>query len=99
MKSLRLNNALFWCGNERAFLRMRAVMADPDIWPKTYAEFVRKTNELVETTRKKGVLLTKIDADPDAFIAWCQVKARKPDRRARLVYAGEKLSNQRRIAN
>ena len=92
---LRNNSALFWCGSEQGFLRMKEVMSDPDVWPKTYADFVHMADELVEAAKKKGILLTKIDADPDAFLAWCQVKSCAPDRGARQLYAIEMFSNRR----
>jgi len=86
---MKLNNnqAVFWCRDETDFMRMKQVMADPETWPKTYAEFAADGEELIAKAWKQGVLITKVEADPDAFVTWCKVEGRQPDRRARIMYA------------
>lgn len=89
---LRLNNAAFWCRDEATFLRLKQIITDPERWPATYAEWLQRANEHFAETKKRGLVTTKINVDPDAFVAWCQINSRVADVRSRSLYATEELA-------
>ncbi len=88
---LRLKNGAFWCKDEAVFLRMKQIMSDPESWPDTYAEWLQRANEYLAVSARNGLVFTKIEADPEAFLAWCRIKAHRPDNKARAIYAGEEF--------
>jgi hypothetical protein len=89
---IRSNNSSFWCKDEATFIRL-SVFMEKEGWPATYAEWVKNAENYTTAFKKKGVIFTKIEADPDEFFAWCRVKACKADSRARSLYAAEKFIN------
>ena len=66
---------------------------EKDGWPTTYAEWVKNSQNYTAAMLKQGVILTKIEADPDEFSAWCRLHACKADRSTRSRYAAEKFVN------
>lgn len=88
---IRSNNAAFWCKDELTFVRLSKVMVD-DGWPTTYSGWLENANKFIAAAQKKGLIVTKIEADPDEFSSWCRVNSRPADGGSRIRYAVEKFS-------
>jgi hypothetical protein len=89
----RIRNGLFWYKNEATYLRFREIISDPEQIASPYSKWVSDTEEKIEGFAKRGIHLVKIKADPDEFLAWCKINSRKPDGRARSIFAGIKFSS------
>ena len=89
---IRSNNASFWCKDEATFIQLSSFM-EKDNWPATYAQWLKNANKFTTAMLKQGIILTKIEADPDEFSAWCRLHSRPADSKSRCFYAAEKFSH------
>lgn len=96
---VRFNNAIFWIGSEADFIRIKEGSIDSESWPSTYSKWVQNVENGIAEGIKRGLVFSKIDADPDSFFDWCKVKSHVADTRARSLYAAEQLGNRGRENN
>ncbi|HEY1662333.1 MAG TPA: hypothetical protein VGI03_07935 [Verrucomicrobiae bacterium] len=88
--SMNLKNGLFWYRDEATYLRFREIIDDKDQLVSPYSVWVAKAEKFIEEKAEQGTFLVKIKADPDEFVSWCNINSRKPDGRARMLFAIEK---------
>ena len=86
-----VKNGIFWYRNESEFNRLRELMDDKDNIARSYGEWLKAAEELLDSGPQRGILFTKIKADPDDFIRWCNVNSHRLDFKARRLYAAQKV--------
>lgn len=89
---LNFNHAAFWIASESDFNRFRAAAEDAAIWPPTYALWLKSFQMGVAEQAKRGVILAKVEANPDDFAAWCRVHSKVSNVRSRCDYAVEQFA-------
>ena len=86
-----LNQALFWYKDEATYLRFREIFENDAQLSLPYSQWVAVVNKQIDEIAKRGIILVKIEADPNEFVAWCNINAYPPNQRARTVFAAVKL--------
>ena len=76
--------------------RLRALLADADKLPDTYAEWLASAEGLLAQLRRDGIAAERVPLDPDVFSAWCVARGLAPDAQARSRYASEVVAAERR---
>jgi hypothetical protein len=76
---------------EQEYVQIRKMMSDGARFPKTYQEWLDRTNRKVEALERQGHSIKLITIDPAAFAAWCEEKRRGPNSRSRLDFAASLL--------
>jgi hypothetical protein len=76
--------------------RLRALLADADELPDTYAEWLASAEGLLAQLRRDGIAAERVPLDPDVFSAWCVARGLAPDAQARSRYASEVVAAERR---
>ena len=88
-----LNQAVFWYKDETTYLRFREIIEDKAQISCPYPTWVALAQKQIDAIAKRGVILVKINADPDEFVQWCKVNTCSPNQRARQVFAAMKLGD------
>ena len=68
---------------------LRALLADADELPDTYAEWLASAEGLLTQLRRDGIAAERVPLDPDVFSAWCVTQGLALDAQARSRYASE----------
>ena len=76
--------------------RLRALLADADKLPDTYAEWLASAEGLLAQLRRDGIAAERVPLDPDVFSAWCVARGLAPDAQARSRYASEAVAGEHR---
>ena len=76
--------------------RLRALLADADKLPDTYAEWLASAEGLLVQLRQDGIAAEKVPLDPDVFSAWCAAQGLALDAQARSRYASEVVATKHR---
>src|SRR3954447_11337541 len=76
--------------------RLRALLADADRLPDTYAEWLASAEGLLAQLRRDGVRAERVPLDPDMFSAWCGARGLALDAQARSRYASEAVAAKHR---
>ena len=76
--------------------RLRALFADADKLPDTYAEWLASAEDLLAQLKRAGIDGERVPLDPDVFSAWCVARGLAPDAQARSRYASEVVAAERR---
>ena len=87
--------AVVWY-READWPRLRALLADADKLPDTYAEWLASAEGLLAQLRRDGIAAERVPLDPDVFSAWCVARGLAPDAQARSRYASEVVAAERR---
>ena len=69
--------------------RLRALLADADELPDTYAEWLASAEGLLTQLRRDGIAAERVPLDPGVFSAWCVTRGLALDAQARSRYASE----------
>jgi len=88
-----LKNGVFWYRDEPTYLRFRDIIEDNHQIAMPYQEWVIKSQQFIDDKAKQGVFIIKINAEPDEFVRWCEINCAKPDYRARMAFAMEKVNS------
>ena len=75
---------------------LRALLADADKLPDTYAEWLASAEGLLAQLRRDGIAAERVPLDPDVFSAWCVARGLAPDAQARSQYSSEVVAAKRR---
>lgn len=62
-------------------------MADRDILPLTYADWLGKAQKGFDDLRAQGIIAVKAYIDPDTFPDWCRARGLDINAKARMEYA------------
>ena len=76
--------------------RLRALFADADKLPDTYAEWLASAEGLLAQLRRDRIPAQRVPLDPDTFSSWCAARGLAPDAQARSQYASEVVAAKHR---
>ena len=76
--------------------RLRALLADADELPDTYAEWLASAEGLLTQLRRDGIAAERVPLDPEVFSAWCVKRGLALDAQARSRYASEAVAGEHR---
>lgn len=82
--------AMGWYGRE-SYPRILAVMADAHLLPRNYDEFLEKAEAGEKRLAAQGLVVHRVDVDPDQFLAWCTARNIDADAKARMTFSNESL--------
>jgi len=66
---------------------MLSLIPDPEVFPRTYEEWLARASDMLRELSKQGVVVQKVDVDLKALLAWAAEQGRVPDGAARAEYA------------
>jgi hypothetical protein len=66
---------------------MLSLIPDPEVFPRTYTEWLARASDTLRELSEKGVAVQKVDVDIKALLAWAAERGRAPDGAARAEYA------------
>jgi hypothetical protein len=84
----RLAGTPFPWYDRATYPKILEVMADRDLLPKTYDQWLKQAERVLEKSRRDGQRPIRAHIDPHKFVAWCQDNDWPADSMARLAYAG-----------
>lgn len=79
--------AVTWYKDEATYFRFPELCVDKEQFFDSYAEWLVSAQKKVKDRQQEGLLVQKIDTDPDQFALWCRSSSRKRDGTARAAYA------------
>ena len=66
---------------------MLSLIPDPEVFPRTYDEWLARASDTLRELSKQGVAVRKVDVDLTALLAWAAKQGRVPDGKVRAEYA------------
>lgn len=87
-------DAVTWYKDEATYLAFQKACADPEQFPPTYSEWLRRAEQGTKEAERQGVTLRKAEYSVEEFLAWCKVQSKRPDRVARAQLASRKVMEQ-----
>lgn len=66
---------------------LRRVAADAQRLERTYEEWLVSATRMLETLKRKGYSVERVDVDVNALVDWCHAQGRPVDGAARSEYA------------
>ena len=88
-----LHIAIPWYDRDR-YARVRAVMADGNLLPVDFDEWLHKAEAVFLSQIAQGRSPHRIDIDPDEFLGWCTARNVDADAKARLTYSQDVMVRQ-----
>ncbi|MBU1234825.1 MAG: hypothetical protein KKD01_09595 [Proteobacteria bacterium] len=85
--------AMVWY-KEEDWEKLIEMFTDGHLLPKSYADWLKKADKMVEQLEAAGDVVIKVFIDPVTFPAWCKKKGRKMDMKARTDLAIEVATKQ-----
>lgn len=68
-------------------------MADADLLPASYDQFVKQAEAAEQRLRAEGWIIHRVDLDPDQFLAWCTARNVDADAQARLAWGNAAVAS------
>jgi hypothetical protein len=69
---------LFWIQNEKDYAVLKSLNPVPPVLSQSdYVSWARKGEEHIKKALSQGVVLVKINVDPEEFIGWMQEKGER----------------------
>ena len=66
---------------------MLSLIPDPEVFPRTYKEWLARASDTLRALNRQGVTVQKVDVEVKALLAWAAEQGRAPDGAARAEYA------------
>jgi hypothetical protein len=92
-------DAVTWYRDELTYEAFKKACADPEQFPPTYAEWLRRAEEGTKEAQRQGVVLRKAHYTVEEFLAWCKVHSKRADRMARSQFACVKMMKEHKRRN
>lgn len=92
---IRINNFGFWCKDEADYLRFCKIVDDPEQFAPSYQAWLDRAEKVLDASAKQGIIIIKVNADPDEFVEWCNVNACRPNQSSRMKFAAIKGDSKR----
>lgn len=75
-----------WYGPE-SYPRVVGLMLDADLLPPSYDSWRRHADQLLSVAQARGLLVMRVQIEPEEFLEWCDDEGYSPDTEGRLAYA------------
>jgi hypothetical protein len=85
--------AMVWY-KEEDWDTLMALFTDSHLLPPSYAEWLKRAEEMQKKVEGSGDLVMKVFIDPETFPAWCKEKGKEMDSAARADIAIEVATQQ-----
>jgi len=83
---------VLWYPDEATYLDFKRVCSDRDtMFGISYAEWLRRGNEIEEHLKRQGGILAKAKGTADEFVAWCELNSHDTTSESRIKFAAFKL--------
>ncbi|OOV87057.1 hypothetical protein [Oceanospirillum linum] len=79
---------------EDQWQRFLEVTEDADMLENDWHDWVRKTEEMIETFSAKGIDVVKVPVDVEELISWCHEKERTVNSSSRAEYVTKLMTGQ-----
>lgn len=74
-------------------------MADADVLPPTFEKWFYRAEQLRGRLKKQGMVVEKVEIDPETFPAWCAARGLNVDAEARNAFANEAVAAKHRATH
>ena len=74
---------------EADYVKVLGIMIDGDRFPKSYREWLDKSESKLKALEGKGTSIERVYLNPDEFVFWCSERGVKTDTVSRQRYAAE----------
>lgn len=75
-----------WYKDEVTYHRARGVFADPENMPSAFEDWKALVGRQCELIRGSGNVPLRADIDPEAFLAWCELRGFPPNSAGRIAF-------------
>jgi len=83
---------VLWYPDEATYLDFKRVCSDRDsMFGISYAEWLRRGNEIEEHLKSQGGVFAKAEGTADEFVAWCELNSHDTTSQSRIQFAAFKL--------
>ena len=68
-----MNNHVTWYKDELTYLRFKELCEDKAHFGNSYQEWVAGVQSKIDKLATQGIILTKVNINPEDFAEWCRI--------------------------